>query len=99
MGHIISLNSPLFQYSDNKLTRLFQEYVWGPQNLTKRIIGLPGDLIEGKVEEGRPVIYRNGQKMEEPYLNKYPLISVWKRNPRELQRTAERRRIKFNFSK
>lgn len=89
-GHIISLNSPLFQYSDNKLTRLFQEYVWGPQNLTKRIIGLPGDLIEGKVEEGRPVIYRNGQKMEELYLNKYPLISVWKRNPRELQRTAER---------
>lgn len=89
-GHIISLNSPLFQYSDNKLKRLFEEYVWGPQNLTKRVIGVPGDLIEGKIEDGKPVIYRNGQKLEEPYLNKYPLISVWKRNPRELQRSAER---------
>ena len=89
-GHIISLNSPLFRYSDNKFKRLFEEYVWGPQNLTKRVIGVPGDLIEGKVEEGKPVIYRNGQKLEEPYLNKLPLLSVWKRNPRELQRSAER---------
>lgn len=77
-GHVISLNSPLYDYSDNKLKRLFEEYVWGPQNLTKRIIGVPGDLIEGKIEDGKPVIYRNGEKIEEPYLNKYPLIAVLK---------------------
>ncbi len=64
--------------------RLFEEYVWGPQNLTKRIIAIPGDLIEGKIEEGKPVIYRNGQKLEEPYLNKYPLIAVLKTEPNEL---------------
>jgi len=89
-GHVISLNSPLFVYSTSTLKRLFEEYVWGPQNLTKRIIGIPGDLIEGKVENGKPAIYRNGQKLEEAYLNKYPLISVWKRNLRDLQKTAER---------
>jgi signal peptidase I len=82
--HIIALNSPLFAYSDNTLIRLFQEYVWGPQNLTKRVIGVPGDLIEGKIEDGKPVIYRNGQKLHEPYLNKYPLIAVFKTEPNEL---------------
>ena len=80
-GHIISLNSPLFEYSDNTVKRLFQEYVWGPQNLTKRIIGLPGDLVEGKIEEGKPVIYINGIRFDEPYLNKYPLIAVWRKDP------------------
>ena len=83
-GHVISLNSPLYEYSDNKLKRLFEDYVWGPQNLTKRIIGVPNDLIEGKIEDGKPVIYRNGQKLEEPYLNKYPLIAVLKTEPNEL---------------
>lgn len=78
------MNSPLYEYSDNKVKRLFEEYVWGPQNLTKRIIGVPGDLIEGKIEDGKPVIYRNGQKIEEPYLNQYPLIAVLKTEPNEL---------------
>jgi signal peptidase I len=87
-GHVISLNSPLFEYSNNTFKRLFQEYVWGPQNLTKRIIGLPGDIVEGKVEEGKPVIYINGTKLEEPYLNKYPLIGVWRKNPNALAKEA-----------
>ncbi len=88
-GHVISLNSPLFQYSSNPLKRLFEEYVWGPQNLTKRIIAGPGDLIEGKLEDGKPVIYLNGQKFDEPYLNQYPLIAVWKRDPRVIAKKAE----------
>lgn len=77
-GDIISLNNPLFNYSDNALKRLFQEYVWGPENVTKRIIGIPGDLVEGKIENNKPVIYLNGKKLIESYLNKYPLIAVWK---------------------
>lgn len=92
--HIISLNSPLFVYSTNPLKRLFEEYVWGPQNLTKRIIGIPGDELIGKIEDGKPVIYRNGVKLEEPYLNKYPLIDVWKRDPREIRNTARLEGIK-----
>ena len=94
-GHIISLNSPLFNYSSNTLVRLFQEYVWGPQNLTKRIIAGPNDEVWGKIEDGKPVIYLNGKKLDEPYLNKYPLIDVWKRNPREIQKDARLQGIKL----
>lgn len=79
-GNIISFNDPLFKYSENKLGRLFQRFVWGPSNWTKRVIGVPGDEIHGKVEHGKPVIYRNGTLLDEPYLNKYPLVGVWKIN-------------------
>lgn len=80
-GEIISFNDPLYKYSDNKLKRLFEYYVWGPSNWTKRIIGLPGDHVQGKIEDGKPVIYVNGTKLDEPYLNQYPLIKVWRDNP------------------
>lgn len=84
-GDIISFNNPTFKYSDNKLKRLFQEYVWGPDNYTKRVIALPGDEIKGEMDaEGKPVIYlkKNGEtefkRLDEPYLNKYPLIPIYK---------------------
>ena len=80
-GDIISFNDPLYSYSDNKLIELFQNYVWGPSNWTKRIIGVPGDKIRGVIEDGKPVIYRNDEKLDEHYLNKYPLIGVWKVDP------------------
>ena len=57
--------------SDNKLKRLFEEYVWGPSNWTKRVIGVPGDIVEGKVEDGHPVVYLNSKKLDESYLNTY----------------------------
>lgn len=78
-GDIISFNDPTYPYSSNPVMNWWQRYVWGPSNWTKRIIGVPGDHIEGKIEDGKPVIYRNGQKLDESYLNKYPLIYVWKR--------------------
>lgn len=77
-GDIITFNDPNFDYSDNPLMNLFQRYVWGPSNWTKRVIGIPGDHIEGKMENGRPVIYRNGEKLDEPYINKYPLVATFK---------------------
>lgn len=80
-GDIISFNDPTFNYSNNRIIGLFQEYVWGPSNWTKRIIGSPGDVVEGKIEKGKPVIYRNGKKLDEPYLNKFPLIGVFKEDP------------------
>lgn len=74
---IISFNDPLFDYSDNPLVNWWQMYAWGPTNWTKRVIGVPGDHIKGVVEDGKPVVYRNGEKLDEPYLNKYPLILTY----------------------
>lgn len=76
-GEILAFNDATFKYSDNTLTYLWQQYVWGPMNVTKRIIGLPGDHVQGRVEHGVPVIYINGEKLAEPYLNKYPLMPEW----------------------
>ncbi len=77
-GNIIAFNDVLFQYSTNPLKLWFENYVYGPSNVTKRVIGLPGERVRGVVENGRPVIYVNDVKLDEPYLNKYPLIYVYK---------------------
>jgi len=79
---IISFNEPRFNYSQNKIIELFQRYVYGPSNWTKRVIGIPGDEVKGTIEDGKPVVYlkKKGEiefkKLEEPYLNKYPLIAL-----------------------
>ncbi len=78
---IITMNEPTFKYSDNMLRRLWEKYVWGPSNWTKRVIGIPGDTIKGTIEDGKAVIYRNGERLEEPYVNQYPLIGVWNMDP------------------
>lgn len=77
-GDIISFDDPTYQYSKNSLINVWQRYVYGPSNWTKRVIGIPGDHIQGKIEDGKPVVYRNGQKLDEPYVNTYPLIYLWK---------------------
>lgn len=81
-GDVISFNDPKFNYSSNSIVRLYQEYVgwpiwpWGPVNWTKRVIGVPGDHVKGVIEDGKPVVYLNGEKLSEPYLNKYPLLGL-----------------------
>ena len=90
-GDIVSFNDPIFPYSDNKIQRLYQEYIGfpgGPSNWTKRVIGVPGDRLKGVIEDGKPVIYRNDQKIDEPYLNQYPLLALWKDEPNKLQQEA-----------
>jgi signal peptidase I len=81
IGDVISFNDPTYPYSSNTLSRLWENYVWGPANWTKRIIGLPGDVMEGRIEDGKPVVYRNGIKLDEPYINKYPLVALFKVDP------------------
>lgn len=82
-GDIISFNDPNFEYSDNKFMEYFQRYVWGPSNWTKRVIACPGDHLKGVMENGKPVVYlkKKGQvdfiKLEEPYLNQYPIIAEY----------------------
>jgi len=75
-GEIISFNDPNFKYSAGRIANLYEQYVsWSVVNYTKRVIAVPGDHIEGKIEDDKPVIYLNGEKLEEPYLNKYPIIA------------------------
>lgn len=87
-GDIISFNDPQYNYSDNIIVNLWQNYVYGPANWTKRVIGLPGDEIKGEIEAGRPIVYlkKSGEaefkKLDEPYLNKYPLIAYAEKNLR-----------------
>lgn len=79
-GDIIAFNQPTFPYSSWYPMELFQRYVYGPINWTKRVIGTPGDELKGVIEEGRPVVYikRAGEaefsKLEEPYVNKHPIV-------------------------
>ncbi|MFA6527478.1 MAG: signal peptidase I [Candidatus Babeliales bacterium] len=89
-GEYIIVDDPMFTYDKSNIIKYaWQKYVGffavpflglsaGPISWTKRVIGLPGDTIEGKVENGKPVIYLNGKKLDEPYINPYPLIHVSK---------------------
>lgn len=92
-GEIISLNDPTYKYSSNPLVRFVEEYVWGPDNWTKRVIGVPGDKIRGVIENGHPVIYRNGLKLDEPYINKYPLIIMCDEDARKINAQMQQQRI------
>lgn len=92
-GEIVTLNDPTFKYSKNKISNIWERYVgislglkgfdWGPSNWTKRVIGAPGDEIKGVLEDGRPVIYlrKKGEadfvKLDEVYLNKYPIFATF----------------------
>lgn len=78
VNDIITFNQPpaYYQYSNNPIINTWQRYVYGPQNWTKRVIGQPGDAITGAIENGKPVIYRNGKKLNESYLNQYPIVYV-----------------------
>lgn len=75
-GDIISFNEMSFPYSQNPFVRWFQKYVYGPRNITKRIIGIPGDEVEGLIENGKPIVKVNGVVLDEPYVNRYPILRV-----------------------
>jgi signal peptidase I len=79
-GEIIAFDDPTHRYSSNPVTNLWQRYVsWNVSNWTKRVIGVPGDHVKGVIEEDHPVVYVNDKKLDENgYLNKYPIIMVWK---------------------
>lgn len=83
---VISFNAPGYTYSTNPVFKFLQTYflpelLGGPQNWTKRVIGLPGDTVRGVIEDGKPVVYVNGKKIDESYINKYPLVKMLKTDP------------------
>lgn len=92
-GEIIAFNIPTFRYATNSLQNFWQMYVsWNVSNWTKRVIGIPGDRVKGVIEDGHPVVYLNGEKLNETkYVNPYPLILLWKHLPYEQGRTQHTR--------
>jgi signal peptidase I len=87
VGEFVIFDNPACKYdTSNKINYLWQRYVGfsipflglsaGPENIVKRVLAIPGDTIEGKIEDGHPVVYRNGVKVNEPYINKFPLICI-----------------------
>ncbi|MFA6527480.1 MAG: signal peptidase I [Candidatus Babeliales bacterium] len=75
-GDLIIFDDPEFDYNT---TAWYAPLLGkGPSIQIKRVIAIPGDMIEGRIEEGRPVIYLNGKKFEEPYINPFPLIRLKK---------------------
>lgn len=86
-GDLVIFDDPTFDYGNvSALGRLWQRYVGlpifglgtGPMNWVKRVIAVPGDVIEGRIENDKTVIYLNGKKLDEPYVNPFPLILLHK---------------------
>lgn len=82
-GDLVIFDNPEFQYSrESAIQELWQKYIGvpflffqaGPDNWVKRVLALPGDTIEGRIENGVPVLYRNNQKLPDEYVNPYPLL-------------------------
>lgn len=78
-GDIISFNNPVHRYSANPVMNWYERYMsFSVVSWTKRVIGIPGDHVQGKIEDGKTAIYLNDQKLDEPYVNKYPIIELLK---------------------
>jgi signal peptidase I len=86
-GDLVIFDSPLVEYDrSSSIAYFWQRYIGfpifglpaGPDNWVKRVIAVPGDTLEGRIEDGKTVIYRNGKKIDEPYVNTYPLIGLRK---------------------
>lgn len=84
-GDLVIVDNPEFPFDTSSSVQYYwQKYVGvpllglkgGPDNWVKRVIGLPGDTIQGREEHGKAVVYVNGKKLEEPYINSYPLIGL-----------------------
>jgi len=88
-GDLVIFDNPEFNFDTSSSIKLFwQKYVGfpvpllglgaGPDNWVKRVIGVPGDVLEGRIEDDKTVVYRNGIKLDESYVNPYPLIRLRK---------------------
>ncbi len=87
-GDLVIFENPEFTYQEDNIRRLWQKYLGipipfmglqkGPENWVKRVIAFPGDTVQGKVESGKTVIYLNGKKLNEKYVNHFPLLRVQK---------------------
>ena len=89
VGDIVMFEHPDFEYDQSRAHAFWQRYFGfavplfnlpgGPEYIVKRVIAAPGDTIEGKLENERPALYRNGEKLDEPYINTFPLLALKKK--------------------
>jgi hypothetical protein len=81
----VIFDNPEFVYDrSSSVQRWWQKYIgfpipllglkMGPDNWVKRVIGATGDTVEGRIEGGKTVVYRNGKALEEVYRNPFPLL-------------------------
>jgi signal peptidase I len=78
-GEIVAFNCPIYNFSKNPIVNWYERYVsLSIVSWTKRVIGIPGDHVEGRIEDGKTVVYLNGKKLDEPYVNQYPIIELYK---------------------
>lgn len=88
-GELVIFDDPREGYDESsKIQAFWQRYVGlaipllglksGPINVVKRVVAIPGDVVEGKIENGKTVVYLNGKKLDEPYVNPHPLIVMYR---------------------
>jgi signal peptidase I len=63
-NELLIVNKFIYNVSDPKYGDIVVFHTNEQRDFIKRIIGLPGDTIEGK----QGYVYRNGQKLDEPYI-------------------------------
>jgi len=84
-GDMVIFDNPQHKYDrSNRFKQFWQKYVGipipllgmeaGPINMVKRVIAIPGDWLEGRIENNKTALYLNGKKLNEPYVNNFPLI-------------------------
>jgi signal peptidase I len=88
-GDLVIFDDPREGYDESSYVQyLWQRYIGiqipllglkaGPINVVKRVVAIPGDVVEGKIENGKTAVYLNGEKLDLPTVNKLPLIVVRK---------------------
>ena len=88
VGETVLVEDSDFIYEKKIVHKFWQKFVGieipklglksGPNKFSKRVIAGPGDLIEGKIENGKPILYRNKDLLNESYVNKFSLIALKK---------------------
>ncbi len=89
-GDLVIFDDPYFVYEQAGTFKYYwQRYVGlpmpmlglgsGADNWVKRVIAVPGDTIEGRIENGKTAVFLNGKKLVELYVNRMPLIYAEKK--------------------